>query len=214
MTNIVNNIINTNTFYENHLIDAIKNRNEQIYMKTNLEKKIYPETIKMSNFVIGADNEDYFFDEIIKQIKFGSKNSEPYLLGPVYYNKNNKPIDFQCNFTETGKIGESFFEIANRGLIEEAGLCFKQEAIFLMRKHSITRKHSFQDCMTYLVHSSQLQPVNLEEYNEAEDFFNKDDYIGEKNGMKHLHKSQIFVYGTQEELDSLIKGITVKPIKK
>ena len=206
----------TNTFYENILeetfVDPIQNG--QMYMKTNLQQIVQPEKVKMSSFVIGADNEEGFFDEVIKKIKTLAKSSEPYLLGPVYYNKDNKPDDFQCNFTETGKTDEGFFNIANRGLIEEAGLSFKSKAKFVTRHHCITRKKSFQDCVTYLVHASQLEPVKPEICDVVQTFFNEEDYVGQKNDLNHLHKAQIFVYGTQQELDSLVQKITMKPVKK
>ena len=208
----------TNTFYENSIGETFTDpeQNEQMYMNTTLQNVEHSDRVKMSSFVIGSDNDESFFDQIIKKIKTLAKNSEPYLLGPVYYNKQNKPTDFQCNFTETGKTDEDFFDIANRGMIEEAGLCFKKNDKFTIRyfSHSITRKTSFQDCVTYLIHASQLESVKPELCDVAQTFFNKTDYVGERNGMRHLHKSQVFVYGTPAELDLLIKSIKIKPVKK
>lgn len=206
----------TNTFYENSIGETFTDleQNEQLYMNTSLKKVEYPNKVKMSSFIIGSDNQENFFDEIIKKIKTLAKNSEPYLLGPVYYDKENKPTDFQCNFTETGKIDEDFFDIANRGMIEEAGLCFKKNAKFTIRSHSITRRTSFQDCVTYLVHASQLEEIKPESCDVAQTFFNQPDFIGEKNDMDYLQKSQVFVYGTHAELDSLVNRISMKPVKK
>ena len=204
-----------NTFYENVLGETFvdQEQNEQMYMNTTLRKVEHVKTIPMSSFVIGADDDEAFFDKVIRKIKIMAKSSEPCLLGPVYYNKDNIPTDFQCNFTETGKPDENFFGIANRGMIEESGLCFKSNAKFAICAHSITRKKSFQDCVSYIVHASQLEPVSPELCDVEQTYFNQPDYVGRKNDLKHVHKSQVFVYGTQKELDTLVKSITMKPVK-
>lgn len=202
----------TNIFYENSIGETFTDL-EQKYMNTTLKKVEHSYKVKMSNFIIGSDNNEAFFDQTIKKIKTLAKHSEPYLLGPVYYNKQNKPTDFQCNFTETGKIDEDFFDIANRGMIEEAGLCFKNNTKITMRTHSITRKTSFQDCVTYLVHSTQLEAIQPESCDVAQTFFNDKDFVGKKNEMRYLHKSQVFVYGTLAELDLLVNSIKIKPVK-
>jgi hypothetical protein len=207
------NIPDTNSFYEYINGDQI-NEFKQSFININLKNVSHKERVKISNFIIGADNDELFIDNIIKKIKQLSKNSEPFLLGPVYYDDKNIPTDFQSGFTETGKDNESFYSIANRGLIEEAGLCFKKEATYTKIKHSITRRYSYQDCETYLIHSSQLEPVKSELCDDYIDYFNSTDYIGNYNELTHKTKAQIFVYGTKEELDLLVKKINLKPVKQ
>ena len=187
--------------------------NGQDYMSLSLNH-IPDEKVNMNSFYIPDDDNRNFIDETIKEIKFLSKNSQPLLLAPVYYNEDDEATDYQSGVTETGKPGESFYNMAKRGLIEELGLTFIDGEIFPNKEHYCTRKAKFQHCMTYLVSCTQLKSVTLSDCIPHINDFNSKDFKGVQPDSKITeNKVQIFIFGTQAEMDFLISQVNMKPLK-
>jgi hypothetical protein len=192
---------------------SVLTENGQDYMSLSLNS-IPDETVNMNSFIIPDDNNPNFMDENIKEIKSLAKNSQPVLLAPVYYNEDDEATDYQCGVTETGKPGESFYNMAKRGLIEELGLTFIENANFPQKEHYCTRKNKFQHCMTYLVSCNKLKPVTISDFEPHIKDSNTDDFKGIQPDFKITeNKVQIFIFGTQAEMDHLINQINLKPLK-
>jgi hypothetical protein len=168
----------------------------------------------MNSFIIPDDDNPYFIDETIKQIKFIAKDSQPVLLAPVYYDTDGVATDYQSGVTETGKPGESFYNMAKRGLMEELGLTFIDNAHFPQKEHYCTRRFKFQHCMTYIVPSSQLKPATISDFEPHLKDCMMQDYKGVQPDSRITEtKVQIFIFGKETEIFSLLSQVNMKPLK-
>jgi hypothetical protein len=200
---------------------------EQDYMSVSLKPYIFTQSTKvkypyrLNKFMINDDANISFLTDITAKINAAMPNKSIQLMSPVYFD-SNKPSDHQRSVTETGKPGESLFDIANRGLIEELGLTFVTNPQFIGEyEHYCTRDSKnkdkpskYQHCKTYIVHCSQLEPATVNSCTPYLDKFDIDDYEGPTiNGRLTENKAQVFIFGTKTELDDLINKIKLKPLK-
>ncbi len=206
---------------------SVFNDSNQDYMSVSLKPYVFSQETTVKNpyglgeFMINYDNNKTFLNDITSKIRSAMPNNPIQLLSPVYFD-NSKPTDHQRSVTETGKPSESFFDIANRGLIEELGLTFVTNPQFIEEyEHYCTRdsknkkkESKYQHCKTYIVHCSQLEPATVNSCTPYLHNFNVKDYKGPKiNGRVTENKAQVFIFGTKDELENLIKKINLKPLE-
>lgn len=124
------------------------------------------------------------------------------VLGAIYYKDNDTPEDVQLGFSETGKHGETSGETAERGLIEEAGLKFREDAkmewLNPVRQGRAT-------CQRLLVRATDVIPATPAACRAYHGRFDQPD--------DRSRKSLVIVHGTRDEICDLISRIRFKPQK-
>ncbi len=129
--------------------------------------------------------------------------------------------DYQWGISETAKVAEMPFDCANRGLIEEAGLQFipgaQQHPDFHAVNHTQTRgrgaRQKVLTCTTYYVPVALVQAATVASCRPVVGMINAQDYHGVVNGVARERKTQIFIYGTQQDLEARIGQIGLKPTR-
>ena len=176
----------------------------------------------LTPYIIKNNNDNTFVDKIIRNIKYYSGNSSPFLLAPLcHVNKDNKKeeVYYQSGITGTGKPNEPIFMTAQRELFEETGFVIKRMAKYSKRESVMTIRKGTERrvCTTYIIHVSQLEKaeadyaVNITKHISEEDFIGYDPV----DSIPFMNKIQIFVFGTDEELRThILNSNIIKPIKE
>ena len=242
--NTLNTLNTLNSVNQNHVIGKLSHHifvkgdlltcNNQDYISLTTKEvdvnylkslKCHPDSKEINPFltkyIIKNDNDHTFVDKIIRNIKYYSGNSSPFLLAPLcHVNKDNKKeeVYYQSGITGTGKPNEPIFMTAQRELFEETGFVFKRMAKYSKRESvSIVKKGTEKRmCTTYIVHVSQLEKAEADYAVRITEHINEDDFIGfdTVDNIPYLNKVQIFVFGTDEELRiHILNTNIIKPIK-
>jgi hypothetical protein len=106
-------------------------------------------------------------------------------------------------------------------LIEEAGLQFvpgaQHDPAFRTANHTQTRgrgpRQKVLTCTTFYVPAALVQAATVASCQPVVGMINAQDYHGVVNGVARERKTQIFIYGTEADLQQLIGHISVKPTR-
>ena len=139
----------------------------------------------------------------------------PCILGPLYYD-GPTPFDYQYGISETAKFHETPFQCANRGLIEELSLQFiGPELPFMQFKKTVKGGSGFceQYWDVFIVHASNVRAATIASCVPVVPFMNARDFKRVvKPGLTCEKKSQVIVYGTSHELQTLVGTMAYKPV--
>ena len=192
----------------------IQNDSGQNYMNLNVSKILqFPEKgIKKLNYIIEADDNPNFISDLIIKIKKITNNSQPFLLGPLYFKLDSMtPYIFQTSVTGTGKNGEDFDQIMKRELLEELGLEIISNGDFISIYHVCTRRTKKQLCTTYLIEAKSLSLASIENASSCKEFLSAENDIIIEDGINTEKKIQIFIYGEPDKLEELLSKQIMKP---
>jgi ADP-ribose pyrophosphatase YjhB (NUDIX family) len=187
-------------------------------MELQLTRRTLPRGFKssMSSYYLSDEtNQRFMVDVVIPRIKALSNDSNPLLLGPLYYRKG-EIYDYQCSVTGTAKAGENEMQAMQREMAEEMGLAFKQGAKFERVVHSFSARGGLESraCVTFFVHASQLCPVDSTKIEPLVPFFNIPDLVlTADDGRKQQRKIQVFIFGEYKNFKWLLSQQTMKPVK-
>jgi hypothetical protein len=173
---------------------------------------------RYSGYSIGEDSDPDFVENIRTHIRqIGGQR----MLCAAYFSAPGVISDYQFGISETVKVAETQFDCANRGLIEEAGLQFipgaQQHPAFYAVNHTQTRgkgaKQKVQTCTTFYAPVALVQAATVASCQPVVGMINTQDYHGVVNGVARERKTQIIIYGTQQDLEARIGQIALKPTR-
>lgn len=188
-------------------------------MEIQLVRRTLPPGYKpnMSRYYIPDEtNRRFMQDVVIPRVKVLSNDSNPILMGPMYYKKNGDISDYQCSVTGTAKDGENEMQVVQREMAEEIGFVLKSNAKFERIIHHYSSRDGLETraCITFFVHASQLCPVDSSKILPIVPFFDMDDLvITAPDGRVEQRKIQIFIFGEHKHFKWLISQKTMKPVK-
>jgi hypothetical protein len=161
-------------------------------------------------------NQRFMPDVVIPRIKALSNDSNPILMGPMYYKKNGGISDYQCSVTGTAKAGENEMQVVQREMAEEIGFVLKSNAKFERIIHHYSPRGGLETraCVTFFVHATQLCPVDSSKIQPLVPFFDKPDLVmTAPDGRAQQRKIQVFIFGEHKNFKWLLSQKTMKPVK-
>lgn len=213
---------NSSSFFRDQVYDfgsgQINSVHGQNCMDLQLTRRTLPQGYRPNMgryFLPDETNARFMVDVVIPRIKALTNDSNPIMIGPMYYKSNGDLDDYQCSVTGTAKPGENELMVVQRELVEEMGLALKSNARFERIIHNYSPRGGLESraCVTLFVHASQLRPVDASCIAPLVPFFDQEDLVlTAADGRAQQRKIQVFIFGEHKNYKWLLSQPTMKPV--